>query len=148
VLGPNFFIARTATMTMHSKLVICFRRIILMLAALLLMEAHVAQAGDLEDAAAALEKQDYATARRLVTPIAQRGDRNGQRILGFMYMYEAGVPRDYVRAYMWWSLAAASGDSKSGGYRDTVAKALTPEQLAEAKKMASDCKSRKFRGCD
>jgi uncharacterized protein len=118
------------------------------LAAVIVLVTGAAQAGDLEDAAAALESKDYAKARRLVTPIAQRGDRGGQRILGFMYMYEAGVPLDYVRAYMWWSLAAASGDSKSGEYRDSVGKILTPEQLAQARKMAADCKARKFKGCN
>ena len=124
------------------------RLTMLSLAAVIALGTGAARAGDLEDAAAALEAKDYAKARRLVTPIAQRGDRGGQRILGFMYMYEAGVPLDYVRAYMWWSLAAAGGDSKSGEYRDSVSKILTPEQLAQAKKMASDCKARKFKGCD
>jgi TPR repeat protein len=112
-----------------------------------ILTCGLAVAGDLEDGAAAIEKGDYATARKLIPPIAQRGDRDGQRILGFMYMYELGVPRDYVRAYFWWSLAAAQGDSKSAEYRDVVSKLLTAAQLAEAKKKASDCKKRNFKGC-
>lgn len=125
-----------------------FRRIMLSLVAALILNCGLAWAGDLEDGAAAIERQDYVTARRLVTPIAQRGDRDGQRILGFMYMYELGVPRDYFRAHMWWSLAATKGDSKSAEYRDIVAKLLTAEQIAESKKMASECTKRKFKGCD
>ena len=124
------------------------RRSMLLPCAVLVLACGMAQAGDLEDGAAAIEKQDYKTARRLITPIAQRGDKDAQRIMGFMYMYELGVPRDYVRAHMWWSLAAAKGDSKSGEYRDVVAKLLTKEQIAESKKRASDCTARKFRGCD
>jgi len=118
------------------------------LVAALILNCGLVRAGDLEDGAAAIEKGDYATARKLVTPIAQRGDRDGQRILGFMYMYELGVSRNYPKAYLWWSLAAANGDTKSAEYRDVVAKLLTAEQLAEAKKMASDCIKRKFRGCN
>lgn len=125
-----------------------FRRIVLSLIAPLILNCGLVWAGDLEDGAAAIEKQDYATARKLIPPLARQGNRDGQRILGFMYMYEAGVPRDYPRAYLWWSLAAAQGDSKSGEYRDTVAKLLTAEQLAEAKKKVSECAKRKFRGCD
>ena len=125
-----------------------FRRIMPALVVALILNFGLARAGDLEDGAAAIEKQDYVTARRLITPLAQKGNRDGQRILGFMYMYEAGVPRDYFRAYLWWSLAAAQGDSKSGEYRDTVAKLLTAEQLAEAKKKVSECAKRKFKGCD
>jgi len=127
---------------------VIFGRIMLSVLAFLILSCGSAWAGDLEDAAAAIEKQDYATANRLVTPLARRGDRGAQRILGFMYMYEAGVPRDYAKAYMWWSMAAAQGDSKSGEYRDTVTKLLTPEQLAEAKKRVSECAKRKFKGCD
>ena len=118
------------------------------LVAALILNAGAAWAGALEDGAAAIERKDYVTARRLVTPIAQRGDPDGQRILGFMYMYELGVPRDYFRAHLWWSLAAAKGDSKSAEYRDIVAKLLSAEQIAESKKMASECTKRKFKGCD
>ena len=125
-----------------------FRRIMVSVLAFLVLNCGSARAGDLEDAAAAIEKQDYATARKLVTPLARRGDRGAQRILGFMYMYEAGVPRDYAKAYLWWSLAAAQGDSKSGEYRDTVTKLLTAEQLTEAKKKVAECAKRKFKGCD
>ena len=117
-------------------------------AAALILNCGIAWAGDLEDGAAAIEKQDYVKARKLITPLAQKGNRDGQRILGFMYMYELGLPRDYFRAHMWWSLAAAQGDSKSGEYRDVVAKLLTPEQIAESKKKANECKQRKFKGCD
>ena len=124
------------------------RNLLLPLVAALALNCGAAWAGDLEDGVAAIEKKDYATARKLITPLAQRGDRDGQRVLGFMYMYEAGVPLDYVKAYVWWSLAHAGGDSKSGEYRDNVARLLTKDQLAEAKKMVSECTKRKFKGCN
>mgnify|MGYP003340151896 CR=1 FL=1 len=127
----------------HAELVAAVSRV-----AAALLNAGAALAGDLEDGAAAIEKQDYKTARRLITPLAQKNNRDAQRIMGFMYMYELGLPQDYVKAYMWWSLAAAKGDGKSGEYRDTVAKMLSKEQIADAKKRASDCVARKFKGCD
>ena len=120
------------------------RLLILLLIALFVAPTF---AGDLEDAVAAIDNKDYVKARKLVVPLAQKGSRDAHRILGFMYMYEAGVPQDTVKAYMWWSLAAAGGDSKSGEYRDSIAKMLTKDQLAQAKKMAADCKAQKFRGC-
>ena len=125
-----------------------FKLIMALLVAAFMLSLNVAWAGDLEDGAAAIDRKDYATARRLITPIAQRGDRDGQRILGFMYMYELGVSQNYVKAHMWWSLAASKGDSKSAEYRDIVVKLLTPEQLAESKKMASECTRLKFKGCN
>jgi TPR repeat protein len=123
------------------------RFLVALLAAVCVLGAQPASAGDLEDAVAAIDNKDYVKARKLVVPLAQKGNRDAHRILGFMYMYEAGVPQDTVKAYMWWSLAAAGGDSKSGEYRDSIAKMLTKEQIAQAKKMAADCKAQKFKGC-
>lgn len=107
-----------------------------------------ATAGDLEDGAAAIENKDYKTARKLLTPLAQQGNREARRIVGLMYMYELGVPRDYLKAHMWWSLAASQRDAKAAEFRDIVAKQLTPAQLAESKKMIEECTKRKFKGCD
>ena len=124
------------------------KRLTAFLLAAIILNAGVAWAGALEDAVAAIDKKDYATASRLVTPLAQRGNAGAQRILGFMYMYELGKPRDYVRAYMWWTFAAANGDSQARGFRDSVAPGLSADQLAEAKKLVSECTKKKFKGCD
>ena len=49
-----------------------------------------------------------------------------------------GVPQDYVRAHMWYNLAAAQGDENGRKYRDDVAAIMTPEQIAEAQRLARE----------
>ena len=56
--------------------------------------AGAVAAGPFEDATAAYTKGDYATALRLIRPLAARGDANAQRLLGDMYANELGVPKD------------------------------------------------------
>jgi hypothetical protein len=51
-----------------------------------------------------------------------------------------GVPRDYVEAYMWFSLAAAQGDADARRNLDLTETLLTPEQRAEAQKMVREWK--------
>jgi TPR repeat protein len=59
-------------------------------------------------------------------------------------MYQIGiwrlVPKDIVRAYMWFNLAAAQGLEGAEKYRDEVAQHMTPAQIAEAQKLAREWK--------
>jgi len=48
-----------------------------------------------------------------------------------------GVPRDYVQAYKWYSLAADSGNNSVARQRDALAAKLTPSQLSEGKRQAA-----------
>ena len=50
------------------------------------------------------------------------------------------MPRDYVAAYMWFSLSAAQGDATAKKALDAMEILLTPEQIAEAQKLARDWK--------
>ena len=54
----------------------------------------------------------------------------------------SGIPKDYIEAHKWMSLAAAraTGDSQKRfeNERDSLAKLMTPEQIAEAQKRASE----------
>ena len=68
-------------------------------------------AGPLEDADAAYDKQDYATALRLLRPLAAQGNAWAQNMLGDMYEFGRGVPKDYVQAAKWYRLAADQGDA-------------------------------------
>jgi hypothetical protein len=47
------------------------------------------------------------------------------------------VPKDYVLAYMWSTLAASQGDQAAVVVRDDVAKKMTAEQIAQAQALAS-----------
>jgi uncharacterized protein len=66
-------------------------------------------AGPLEDADAAIKRRDYATAVRLIRPLAEQGNANAQYKLGVFYDNGLGVPQDKIRAYMWLNLSAAQG---------------------------------------
>ena len=49
---------------------------------------------------------------------------------------------------MWWNLAAVKGESEAVECRDIVAKLMTPQQIAEAQKLARECQARNFKNCD
>lgn len=82
---------------------------------------------------------------------AAQGDGEAQFVLGGAYGDGLGVPRDYVRAYMWFSLAAAplTGDAQNFliDIRDKMASRMTPEQIAEAKRLTQQCQAQNFMGC-
>ena len=80
-------------------------------------------AGPLEDADAALKRRDYASALRLIRPLAEQGDANAQYNFGVFYDNGLGVPQDKVRAY-----------------RDLIARRMTPAQIAEAQRLAREWK--------
>ena len=85
----------------------------LMIAALTLSFTEisdVAFAGPLEDSMAAYDRGDYATAVRLVRPLAEQGNAQAQNSLGAMYYNGKGVVRDFKEAVRWYRLAAAQGN--------------------------------------
>ena len=113
-----------------------------------------ALAGPNDDAAAAYQRGDYATALRLWRSQAEQGDGTAQMALGFMYHDGEGVPKDLKRAYMWFYLAASNLPADRQSFldameaRDLTAKAMTPEQIAEARDMAGKCQAQHYKGCD
>ncbi len=107
---------------------------------LVLMFATPVVAGPLEDAAAAVKKHDYATAARIMRPLAEHGNANAQYNLGVFYYNGLGVPQDKVSAYMWFSLAAAQGREGAAVFRDLIARGMTHAQIAEAQKLAREWK--------
>ena len=148
------------------------------LAALLLALglSGAANAGPFDDALAAANRGDYATAFRLWRPLADQGFPSAQFNLGFMYnngkgvpqnhaeavkwyrlaadqgnahaqvnlggMYYTGqgVPQNHVQAHKWFNLAGADGDEDGRKNRDIVATKMTPAQIAEAQRLASEWK--------
>ena len=170
-------------------------------------------AGQLNDAKAAYDRGDYATALRLLRPLAEQGNARAQSTLGFMYangrgvakddaaavswyrkaaeqgyvraqldlggiyetqnddvaaaswyrkaadqglafaqhdigvMYAAGrgVAQDYVQAHMWFNLSAAQGNAGAVKNRNLIAAHMTPAQLAEAQRLASEWKPKPAR---
>jgi hypothetical protein len=76
---------------------------------------------------------------------AEQGNARAQYNLGSMYFKGQGVPQDYVEAHKWFNLAAARSPDKDATVtivqgRDIVAAKMTPSQIAEAQKRASEWK--------
>ena len=84
--------------------------------------------------------QDYGQAVRWYTKAAEAGDATAQSNLGLMYGWGIGVPKDYVLAYMWANLAASNGGTDEVKKRDAIARWMTPNQIAEAQKLAREWK--------
>lgn len=70
-------------------------------------------AGPLEDAWAAYQRGDYATALDLWRPRAALGVALAQNNLGLMYYNGQGVPKDFDQAAKWYRLAAEQGNAAS-----------------------------------
>ena len=76
--------------------------------------------------------RDFATARQWYEKAAAQGDAKAQFYLGIQSAYGEGGPLDLVQAHMWYSLAAGNGNAHAPGYRDDLARQMTPAQIAEA----------------
>ena len=92
--------------------------------------------------------QDYAEAVKWYKLAAAQGFAIAQSNLGVMYEIGKGVVQDYTRAHMWFSLASAVGNKNAVKGRDLVAAKMTPQQIAEAQKLARECQARNFKNCD
>jgi TPR repeat protein len=91
--------------------------------------------------------QDYAEAVKWYRLAAKQKHTKSELNLGTMYAVGQGVAKDLVRAHMWLSLGAVSGDADAKK-RDILAKQMTPQQIAEAQKLARDCPQRGYSRCD
>ena len=67
-------------------------------------------AGPLENGVKAANRRDYATALRLLRPLAEQGNPQAQGLLGLMYEIGKVVPQDYTAAALWYREAAERGD--------------------------------------
>ena len=91
--------------------------------------------------------QDFAEAVKWWRRAAEQGFAPSQTSLGVMYASGRGVIQDIVYAHMWANIAASLGDEKGKGLRDEIAREMTPEQLAEAQRLARDCVAKNYQGC-
>ena len=82
---------------------------------------------------------------------AEQGDVAAQYNLGLMYATGAGVPQNYQRAYMWFSLEVARQSAADRDIavinRDRASEYLTPEQLSHAQVQATRCFNSNFTDC-
>jgi len=78
---------------------------------------------------------------------ADQGDAAAQFNLGTLYYNGRGVPQDLVEAHKWYTLAAsgfpaamAANHQRAVNNRQLVAAKLTPSQIVEAQRLASEWK--------
>ena len=114
---------------------------------LLLGSMGNSESADFQKGLTAYHSGDYATALREWEPLAKQGYADAQGFLGFMYANGKGVPQDYIRAHMWWNLAASSGNKDAVLGRDAVSKRMTSSQLEKAQDLARECVRKKYKGC-
>lgn len=86
---------------------------------------------------------------------AEQGDSSSQHALGARYEMGWGfwgISKDFIRAHMWYSVAAAgmsgSAEKMVMKDRDHVASRMTAEQIEKAQEMARRCQETKFKECD
>jgi TPR repeat protein len=105
-------------------------------------------AGPWEDGMAAYNRGDYVPAIQVFRVMAAQGNAKAQSVLGVMYRRGQGVARNSVRAFAWFSLAAAHGDREAQAKLREVSKTLTPEEVSQAKEMAEACGASDYRNCE
>jgi TPR repeat protein len=76
----------------------------------MLVLAMPAQAG-FDQAAAAFDKRDYATALKELKPLADKGDARSQYAMGVMAENGFGMPKDLSQAATWYRKAAEQGNT-------------------------------------
>lgn len=75
---------------------------------------------------------------------AEQCHASAQFMLAVKYRFGAGIEQDYVQSHMWANLAAANRNTSSEGQstaielRDAVAQEMTPDQIAEAQRLARE----------
>ena len=82
--------------------------------------------------------QDYAEAVKCYRMAAEQGDADAPLMMGNMYASGKGVPKDHVAAHMWFILAATSGHEAARPLLSVYKEDLTPDQIAEAQRMARE----------
>jgi len=107
-------------------------------AAILCLISATPVSANYDDGEAAFGRGDYATALREWRGLADQGHGVSQHNLCLLYATGQGVSLDYVKAYLWCSLAAPQGVKNADKDLEFLAKHMTPDQIAAGQKMARE----------
>ena len=88
--------------------------------------------------------KDLVEAAKWFRRAAEQNIARAQYELGFCYTMGEGVAKDYVEAYKWELLASGQGDELAKKTMTILESQMTPEQIAEAQKLARSFKPRKM----
>ena len=67
---------------------------------------------------------------------AEKGDVAAQFNLGVMYASGEGLPKDYIKAYAWSSIAAMQGIDRAQRVKEFVAQDMTHNQIYKAQNLS------------
>jgi TPR repeat protein len=82
---------------------------------------------------------------------AEDGDAASQWALGIQYESGQGVPQNFIKAYVWYSLSAAQGEllwELASSARDDIGGKLAPSDLVIAQALAEKCFESNYKDCD
>jgi hypothetical protein len=88
---------------------ICLHACLLLITWLCIVPAAHSAAG-YDQGKEAYDQKDYATAFKIFSPLAEKGDARAQGRIGTMYHDGLGVPEDYKQAFKWLKRSALQGD--------------------------------------
>ena len=97
----------------------------------------VAAQADYEAGQRAWDAGRHSEALREWQAAANAGDAKAMLALGRLYVQGLGAPQNYVKAHMWFNLAASRGQAEAVTERDALAARMSSEQVAEAQKLAA-----------
>ena len=110
--------------------------------------APVAAGQTFDEAVAAYDRGDYATAVRGFLVHAEQGDAIAQFNLGVMYAKGAGVLKDSVLAHMWPNIAGANGNASARKLRDSLERDMTRAEVSRATELARVCMTSDYQDCE
>ena len=91
--------------------------------------------------------QDYEEAVICYRLAAKKDQPAAQWKLGFMYSKGMGVPKDKVKARMWFSIAARNWSQYGSIFEKDIENSMTPEQISKSEHLASTCLLTEFEDC-
>jgi hypothetical protein len=105
-----------------------------------------------KEADAAYARGEFTTVVNIYRSLSVQGDADAQVNLGAMYHAGKGVPKDNVRAYMWFEVAAIElalfGNEDPVERCRILAEEMTTAEVEQAKKMAEQCFDSVYKQCD
>ena len=88
------------------------------------------------------QAHNYRRAMALWSPGAERGDPRSQFLVGRLYRNGEGMPRDRVKAWSWLHLAEKQGHAEAAALREQLEVEMSPTQLADARTLAENFRTR------
>jgi len=86
--------------------------------------------------------QNYSGAARWFRRAANQGHANAQAVLGSLYAVGLGVPKDFVNAYVWVTLALPRLEGRMRdralALQEELGALMSPDEIGEARKIAGN----------